>query len=113
MGDPRVWLVTSTVPTRADAVDLARAVVRERLAASAEVNGPTVSIFWHLGELGEGEEWRVVARTGTATRDALTARLAEMHPWENPEISAMPLAWCPDAYAEWVERATGSQGSGD
>jgi periplasmic divalent cation tolerance protein len=106
MTNARVWVVTSTVPTRDDATSLARFVVKERLAAGAEITGPAVSVFWHLGELGEGEEWRVSLRTSAAVRDALAARLAELHPWDNPEVSATPVAWCTDSYADWVERTT-------
>lgn len=102
----RVWSVTSTTPTKDDAAKLARAVVGERLAAGAEITGPAVSVFWHLGELGEGEEWRVTLRTSAASRDALAARLAELHPWDSPEVSATPVAWCAESYAEWVERTT-------
>ena len=36
----------------------------------------------------------------------LAARLAELHPWESPEITASPITWCADRYAEWVERTT-------
>ena len=108
MTNSRVWSVTSTLPTRDLAVELGRSVVKERLAAGAEVTGPAVSIFWHLGELGEGEEWRVTLRTSATVRDSLASRLAELHPWENPEVSAMPVEWCADSYADWVERTTDS-----
>jgi periplasmic divalent cation tolerance protein len=101
-----VWSVTSTVPTKDQALSLARIAVKERLAAGAEVTGPAVSVFWHLGELGEGEEWRVTMRTSLIARDRLAARLAELHPWESPEITASPITWCTDRYAEWVERTT-------
>lgn len=107
MTSERVWSVASTTPTQADAVKLARATVSERLAASAEITGPAVSVFWHLGELGEGEEWRVTLRTSAVSRDALAVRLAELHPWDSPEVSASPVVWCTDSYAEWVERTTG------
>ena len=106
MTDMRVWSVTSTVPTRDQALELARAAVKEKLAAGAEVTGPATSVFWHLGELGEGEEWRVTLRTSAAARDALAARLAELHPWDSPEVSASPVAWCTESYAAWVERTT-------
>lgn len=113
MTESRVWSVTSTTPTRHDAVALARAAVTERLAAGAEITGPAVSVFWHLGELGEGEEWRVTLRTSEAARNLLAARLVELHPWDSPEVSASPVAWCVDSYAEWVERATsGSESLG-
>jgi len=98
--------VTSTVPTQDEAVKLARAAVKEKIAAGAEVTGPAVSVFWHLGELGESEEWRVTLRTSAATRDDLAAFIEDLHPWDNPEISATPVAWCTDTYADWVERTT-------
>jgi periplasmic divalent cation tolerance protein len=104
MTNARVWVVTSTTPTRDDATRLARSAIKERLAAGAEITGPAISIFWHLGEIGEGEEWRVSMRTSAAARDALAARLAELHPWDNPEVSATPVVWCVERYAEWVER---------
>jgi periplasmic divalent cation tolerance protein len=92
---------------------LARAAVSERLAAGAEITGPAVSVFWHLGELGEGEEWRVTLRTSAASRDALASRLAVLHPWDSPEVSAAPVAWCTESYADWVERTTSGFESAD
>ncbi|MGW4123988.1 divalent-cation tolerance protein CutA [Nocardia sp. NPDC004711] len=106
MGTVRVWTVTSTAPSEDDAQAIARTTVGERLAAGAEVTGPATSVFWHLGELGEGQEWRVTLRTSTAVRDQLAARVAELHPWDSPEVTASPVEWCIDSYAEWVERTT-------
>lgn len=106
----RVWSVTSTTPTDADADarTIARAVVGERLAAGAEITGPAASVFWHQGELGEGKEWRVTLRTSAAVRNRLAARISELHPWDSPEVTATPVGWCIDSYAEWVERTTDS-----
>ncbi|PPJ24205.1 divalent-cation tolerance protein CutA [Nocardia nova] len=108
MATARIWAVTSTTPTEDDARAIAKAVVGERLAAGAEITGPAVSVFWHLGELGEGQEWRVTFRTAAATRDRLAARIAELHPWDSPEVTATPVEWCLNTYAEWVERTTGA-----
>ena len=102
----RVWTVTSTTPTRDDAVKIARAAVQERLAAGAEVTGPAVSVFWHLGELGEGEEWRLSMRCSSAVVEALMARVAELHPWDSPEVTATPVSRALQSYADWVERTT-------
>ncbi|ATL69684.1 divalent-cation tolerance protein CutA [Nocardia terpenica] len=108
MTSARVWSVTSTTPTEDDARAIARAVVGERLAAGAEITGPAGSVFWHLGELGEGKEWRVTLRTSIAVRDRLVARITELHPWESPEVTATAVEWCLDSYADWVERTTAS-----
>ncbi len=110
MTTARVWTVTSTTPTEDSARVIAKAVVAERLAAGAEIAGPAISVFWHLGELGEGSEWRVSLRTSAAVRDRLAARVSELHPWDSPEVTATPVAWCLDTYAEWVERTTAGQG---
>jgi periplasmic divalent cation tolerance protein len=104
MDAARVWTVTTTVPSQDDAVKLARSAVHARLAAGAEVTGPAISVFWHLEELGEGEERRVSLRTSAAARDVLAMHISKAHPWSSPEVSATPLAWCLDSYAEWVER---------
>jgi len=102
----RVWAVTSTTPTRDDAVKIARVAVQERLAAGAEVTGPAVSVFWHLGELGEGEEWRLSMRCSSAAVEALMARVAELHPWDSPEVTATPVVRALPSYTDWVERTT-------
>ncbi|MGI5221541.1 divalent-cation tolerance protein CutA [Nocardia sp. CA-290969] len=94
------------MPTDAAAREIARAVVAERLAAGAEITGPATSVFWHLGELGEGQEWRVTLRTSAQSLERLANRVQQLHPWDSPEVTAAPVEWCTDTYAEWIERAT-------
>lgn len=107
----KVWSVTTTTAARSDAVNIARVAVEERLAANAEVTGPALSVFWHAGEFGEGEEWRVTLRTSETARDALAARVLELHPWDNPELLGSPIPWCTDDYGAWLERFTGGSES--
>ncbi|MGQ4598347.1 divalent cation tolerance protein CutA [Nocardia sp. R6R-6] len=106
MASASVWSVTTTTPTEESAQAIARAAVSERLAAGALIAGPVVSVFWHLGELGDGQEWRVELRTSSATRDKLADRIKELHPWDNPELIGQPIEWCPEEYANWVDRST-------
>jgi periplasmic divalent cation tolerance protein len=106
MAAARIWSVTTTTPTEDDARTIARTTVAERLAAGAEVTGPALSVFWHDGQLGEGQEWRVTLKTSAATRAQLVQRIVALHPWARPEITGAPVEWCTDGYAEWVESAT-------
>jgi periplasmic divalent cation tolerance protein len=70
--------------------------------------GPVTSLFWHLGEFGQGEEWRVVLKTTVDRYPALEAHLIENHPWENPEIVAVLILNAPASYLAWVERTVSS-----
>ena len=99
---PRCLQVSTTTAERADAVRLARSAVEARLAASAQIIGPVTSVFWHLGQLGEGEEWQVYLKTTTARYPDLEAHLMREHPWNNPEITATELVQASPGYLEWL-----------
>jgi periplasmic divalent cation tolerance protein len=101
-----VLTVSTATPSREAALRLAESAIKTGLAAAGQVTGPVASVFWHNGEFGQGEEWSVSFKT-TATRyAALEAHLIEHHEWNNPEVTAVPLARASAAYVEWVERVT-------
>jgi periplasmic divalent cation tolerance protein len=84
---------------------LARSAVRAKLAASAQVHGPVASVFWHLEEFGEGEEWQVWLKTTTAQYPQLERHLIDEHPWDNPEVTAVPIVEGSARYLEWLSQA--------
>lgn len=77
------------------------------LAAGAQVVGPVVSVFWHEGEYGEGEEWQVLFKTTEARFGELESHLLDEHPWSNPEVVAVPIVHGSAGYLTWVDRTTG------
>lgn len=98
--------VATATETREEAEQLAGSVVTARLAAGAQIVGPVVSVFWHQGEFGTGEEWQLLFKTRADRYAELEAHLLEHHPWKNPEVSAVPIVAGSDAYLRWVERTT-------
>ncbi|MEV4760568.1 divalent-cation tolerance protein CutA [Micromonospora sp. NPDC049559] len=96
--------VATATETREAAVELAESAVAARLAGSAQVLGPVASVFWHLGEQGAGEEWRLLLYTTASRYEALEAHLLERHPWRNPQLSATPIVRGSAAYLEWLDR---------
>ncbi|MEW2382311.1 divalent-cation tolerance protein CutA [Micromonospora sp. NPDC047707] len=96
--------VSTAVQSRDDAMKLARAGVAGRLAASAQVVGPVGSVFWHRGELGEGEEWQVIFYTTAELYDAIESWLGEDHPWDNPQVTAVPILRGSPGYLSWITR---------
>jgi periplasmic divalent cation tolerance protein len=69
--------VSTATLARQDAVELAKGAVQGRLAAGSQIIGPVGSVFWHLGEFGEGEEWRLLLTTTTKQYPQLEKYLLE------------------------------------
>ncbi|WP_309234767.1 divalent cation tolerance protein CutA [Nocardia sp. XZ_19_385] len=95
-----VWTVTTTTPTEQSAEEIAETVVGEQLAAAAWISGPVKSVWWHLGEPGSGQEWRVELRTLAGIVDRLMVRIRVLHPWDNPELVGIPVGACSPEYAK-------------
>ncbi|BBA98159.1 putative divalent ion tolerance protein [Actinacidiphila reveromycinica] len=98
--------VFTATETREQAVQLAEAVVRARLAAGAQVVGPVTAVFWHLGEFGTGEEWQLLLKTTVERYPALEEHLVAQHPWDKPEVVAVPITAGSPPYLRWVEDST-------
>ncbi|WP_405070387.1 divalent-cation tolerance protein CutA [Kribbella sp. NBC_01510] len=98
--------VYTATATRDETVQLAGSAVGAGLAASAQVVGPVVSVFWHEGQYGEGEERKVLLKTTERRYAELEAHLLEQHSWANPEVSAVLITAGSAAYLDWLDRTT-------
>ncbi|MGW6901527.1 divalent-cation tolerance protein CutA [Streptomyces sp. NBC_00624] len=97
--------VSTATETKQQAIDLAGAAVQQRLAAGAQIIGPVTSVFWHLGEYGTGEEWQLLLKTTTDRYPELEAQLLEHHPWDNPEVCAVPITLGSEGCKKWIAGA--------
>jgi len=88
--------------TREQAVELAGASVKARLAAGAQINGPIISVFWHLGEFGQSAEWQLILKNTQGKYRELETFLIENHPWNNPEVIAVPIMAGSPKYLGWI-----------
>lgn len=98
--------VETTVDSRDGAERLARSVVEHRLAACAQVSGPITSFYRWEGRIQADEEWTVVVKTAADRLDELTAHIGEVHPYDVPEVVAVPVTGGSPAYLEWVRDET-------
>lgn len=99
--------VTTTCPSRDVATRIGRTLVEERLAACAQISGPVASLYRWEGRLEEAEEWYCILKTAAARYPELERRLRSLHPYDVPEILAVPAARGLPGYLEWVAGETG------
>ncbi|MEO3875697.1 divalent-cation tolerance protein CutA [Nonomuraea sp. B12E4] len=95
-----------TVPDRDVAERIAAAVVAQRLAAAAQLVAPITSVFWWGGEINRADEWLLFMKTTAERFDELAAAIRERHPYEVPQIIAVPLVAGTADYLEWIRRET-------
>jgi periplasmic divalent cation tolerance protein len=99
--------VTTTLPDEQSAERIAVSLVEERLAACAQVLGPVSSTYRWQEEVERAWEWYCHLKTSTARLPELQRRLRELHPYEVPEIIAVPIVQGDADYLRWIEQAVG------
>ena len=98
--------VLVTAPDAACAERIGRALVDERLAACANLLPGVRSIYRWEGAIEEADEVLLVLKTRAAQVDALAARVAALHPYDVPEVLALPVAGGSARYLSWVREET-------
>ncbi|MGQ0751315.1 MAG: divalent-cation tolerance protein CutA [Betaproteobacteria bacterium] len=99
-------IVFTNLPDRGSALELARALVDKRLAACVNVLGEISSVYRWKGEIANETEVAVLIKTRAAAYGALEAGIKALHPYEVPEIVAVPVASGLPAYLDWVAAET-------
>jgi periplasmic divalent cation tolerance protein len=96
-------VVLSTCANEADAGRVARALVESRVAACASVIPAIRSYYRWKGELETGDEAMLVIKTSRELFGALKAELEKIHPYEVPEILALPVVDGAENYLGWID----------
>ena len=97
-----VIVVFSTFPSEDKAADIARTLVSEGLAACANLVPPVRSIYRWQGEICDERETLAILKTTRERFDALRDRLVTLHPYEVPEVIALPVEAGHAPYLDWV-----------
>ena len=107
-----ILLVLSNLPSRELALSIGEQMVGAGLAACVNLLAPCVSMYRWEGRVQRDEEHPMLLKTTRARYPELEAALRAAHPYEVPEIIAVPLAAGLPDYLAWVEKMTESDISG-
>ena len=99
-------LVLTHLPDHAAAMELARALVTERLAACVNVGTPVQSMYHWQGQIETAQEVPVAIKTRSALYSRVEAAILATHPYELPDIVAVPLSDGLRPYFAWLDAET-------
>ena len=99
-------IVITNCPDEETANHIALAVVEARLAACVNILPRVQSIYRWQGAVESAVEVSLLIKTTAATYPALEAAIRERHPYEVPEIIALPISAGLPAYLNWVAEET-------
>lgn len=98
----RAVVVLTTVPDAATAERIADALVGERLAACVTMLPPVRSTYRWQGKVERGEEIQLLIKTRADRYRVVEQRIVALHPYELPEILALPAVAGLAGYVDWV-----------
>lgn len=99
-------LVLVTVPNLDVAATIARAVVDEKLAACVNIVPGLRSIYAWQGKVCDEAEVLCMMKTRRALFSALRDRVIALHPYDVPEVIALPLGDASAPYLAWLDSET-------
>lgn len=101
-----ILLVLTQLPDAAAARALAGELIEARLAACVSILAPCRSVYRWQGKVEEAEEVPLLIKTTTERYAALEAAIRNRHPYELPEIIAVPIERGLPGYLDWVTSET-------
>ena len=104
--DTGKYVVLTTVNREEDAERLANGLLERRLVACVNVIPKVVSYYWWEGKIQADGEFLLVLKTGGECLEELKSVIPELHPYEVPELIALPIADGATPYLDWISPET-------
>lgn len=94
--------VITTLPDATAAEALARTLIEERVAACVQIGAPVRSIYRWQGTVEDGSEVQLFIKTTQEAWERLQAVVVREHPYQVPQLVALPVSAALAPYAAWV-----------
>lgn len=102
MSLPKCQIVLTTCPDSAVAERIAKTLVTERLAACVNILPIAQSIYLWKGQVESAAEQLLLIKSLTRAFRQIEKRIRELHPYELPEVIAVPITNGSKDYLAWV-----------
>lgn len=98
-------IVLCTVPDRNTAEEIAHILIADNLAACVNIVPGVTSVYRWENRIEQAGELILVIKTGSIAYPALQEKIADLHPYELPEIIAVPIQDGLPAYLNWLTQS--------
>ena len=98
--------LTTAIDSEVGAQKIAQTLVERRLAACVHVAGAITSTYWWQGKMEVEKEWTCAAKMCKELYDNVEKTIREVHPYDEPEIVALPIIAGSQSYLAWIEHET-------
>jgi periplasmic divalent cation tolerance protein len=99
-------IVLTQVPDAQIAARIARALIEKRLAACVNIGAPAESIYHWQGRIETARELPMTIKTRAALYGDVEAAIRGHHPYDTPEIVAIPIIEGNRRFLEWIDAQT-------
>jgi periplasmic divalent cation tolerance protein len=99
-------IIFCTTASEQEAATISKTVVEEGLAACANIIPQIRSIYRWKGEIWDERETLIMIKSREALFEKIRSRIKELHSYEVPEITAVPVDKGDTAYLQWIEAVT-------
>ncbi len=106
MDTQQVLLVLSSLPDQESAQRLADALLAQRAAACVNILAACTSVYRWQGQVETAQEVPLLIKTTRGAYPGLEKIIREHHPYELPEIIAVPVEAGLPGYLRWVAQET-------
>lgn len=106
--NPLTLIILCTCSDSATAERIAETVVGERLAACVNIVPGLTSIYRWENQMQRDTELLLLIKTRQTVYPQLEARIRELHPYQIPEIIALPIQTGSAAYLDWIADSMGA-----
>lgn len=96
-------VILVTAPSQQEAEMIAETLIGAKLAACVTIL-PVQSVYTWQGEVHNDQEWQLLIKSELSRFDELETKIRQIHPYEVPEIIAVPIVAGSQPYLTWISQ---------
>lgn len=98
--------ISTTTETKEQAQEIAKYLVEQKLAACVQISGPIESTYRWKGNVETAGEYLCLVKTLASLFKKVESAIKKLHPYETPEIIAIPIVKGSKEYLNWLDEET-------